>query len=235
MEKLGAGSLLQNMNPKYPYCLMGTKGGIKGTAIEATADTINSSVPGNVQQVALYEQLTPIDTVGSITSEIIGPSKGWIGFFNRKSGMDNPADSVTFSIIPLDKSGTPYPWLGFNEVNLDTLNISKIDATQYPFLQIKATFNDAKIRTTAQLDHWIITYLGVPEASVMTTKQMVIFKQDSVQEGDSAYMKIAFRNTSRYNMDSVLTVLSITNAFNQETELFRGKASGIASKRHHFL
>ena len=90
-------------------------------------------------------------------------------------------------------------------------DLTSIDAQLYPYLRIESKLSDSILRTPVQQKRWTILYEGVPEGSIMP---QIAFEQsqDTLQEGDSLVIKIAYQNISSYEMDSVLVLALIRNS-----------------------
>jgi len=211
----GSGTFFDKYGIKenWPYLLKGTKDGALGSAREQTADLSGTSpVSPDKQIIQDYDQIGPKQTEGDMTSELVGPAKKWQTFYKQNEDKDNPADSVWYDIYMYDNDGAEYPFVvGSNEgsISLDT-----IDAIKYPHLRVKMYYKDDTLRTPQQLNYWIITYKGVAEGAVITNPSLpyVFIPQDSVSDGDSITVGLAFQNVSRYNFDSLLVKGTWTEA-----------------------
>ncbi len=201
-EEYGA-SKIRIINPGDPYGLIGVKGSAPGSAIEAIADYSSAIDPKDVQ-FSIATQLFPYLSEGSLTSWPVGPSKKWKQFYKITGDeYDNDADTVTYSIIGVGNDGTDS--IFFEDITAKTTNISNINADRFQYLKVKATYKDGGNYTPAAQQRWTVLYDGVPEGSLMPE---IAFEQthDTIQEGDTIGFKIAYKNISKFDMDSLLVL-----------------------------
>ncbi len=213
--QLGGGGLIDRLGVQetWPYLLSGTKDGPKGSAREQTADVSATSPLSPPKQIIQdYAQIGPKFTEGDMTSELVGPAKKWQTFYKENEAKDNPADSVWYDIYMYDKNGIEYPFVtGSNETSL---SLDTIDAIKYPNLRVKMYYKDDTLRTPQQIKYWLITYKGVAEGAVITNPSLpyVFIPNDSISDGDSITVGVAFQNVSRYDFDSLLVKATWTDA-----------------------
>ena len=80
------------------------------------------------------------------------------------------------------------------------LTFLRVNATTYPYLQLKMRNVDTANYTPYQLSYWRINYVGVPEGAIAPN---IYFQMDTaVDVGQPINFKIAFKNVS----DFLLTV-----------------------------
>ena len=143
-------------------------------------------------------------TSGTITSPVFGPARSWTAFHWRgNSSETTPGDSISFNIIGVSAGGT--------ETNLYTLdstvkdfNISAINASQYPYLKLSMFNSDTAVGTPYQLRYWRLNYNPIPEGAVAPNVLFVM--KDTATQGELVDFKLAFKNISPTNFDSLLRV-----------------------------
>ncbi len=202
LEQFGAAKI-RPLKHGEPYGLMGYKGDEIGKATELVANP-ESNVDPSYQEIPGSKQFTPLLTSGSITSQKIGPSQKWKQFYRIFGDeKDSEADSFNYSIIGI--THTNRDTVLVHRTLAKTVDLSFIDATEYPYLKIRAFFKDEEMRTPAPQKRWTVLYDGVPEGSLMPD---LVFEQthDTIQEGDSIGFKIAYKNISTFGMDSLLVM-----------------------------
>ncbi len=230
--KLGGSGLIDKLGIKenWPYLLKGTKGGKPGSGREQTADLSGASpISPEKQIIQDYDQIGPKQTEGDMTSELIGPAKKWDTFFKDNEAKDNPADSVWYDIYMYDKDGAEHPLIsGSNE---SSLNLDTVDALKYPNMRVKMYYKDDTLRTPQQIKYWLMSYKGVPEGSVITNPILpyVFVPSDSVSDGDSITIGLAFQNISRYNFDSLLVKGTWTEANGNSTVFLNQRMKALLS------
>lgn len=186
-----------------PYGIIGEKGGpILDETLEITADY---SLPdpqsqGDNKAVLLF----PLNTNGTLTSRSVGPSTKWTQFYYRLyEESDSPDDSIAYTIIGVRKDQTE-SILYQNRTELST-DLTAVDAKEYPRLKIQTYYEDASVRTPLQQKRWTLLYDGIPEGSMMPNIAFSL-NNDTLQEGDSLRLEIAFQNISELDFDSLLVL-----------------------------
>lgn len=199
LEQFGAAEI-RAIKYGDPYGLMGFKGDDIGEAIEIIAN-YESTVDPKDQQIPGSRQFFPFLTEGNITTKKVGPSQKWKQFYQIAGSKDTDADTVSYSILGVRQNNADT--ILISNITTKTVDISSIDASVYPYLKVRAYFKDEDKRTPAPQDRWTLLYDGVPEGSLMPD---LVFEQthDTIQEGDSIGFKIAYKNISTFDMDSIL-------------------------------
>jgi hypothetical protein len=98
---------------------------------------------------------------------------------------------------------------------VDTANpidISSVDASQYPRMKLKTYMEDFQLRTPPQLLKWQVYYQPVPEGALNPV--YYTFQSDTVQEGDQISLSMAFENISSTGMDTLLVDYFVFDANN---------------------
>lgn len=86
-------------------------------------------------------------------------------------------------------------------LNLNTV----INASQYPFIRLSATYIDSTNMTPAQLDRWHVLYQPIPEAAIDPSNLYSwLTLQDSIHAGEKVKFAVDIKNISNYPMDSLL-------------------------------
>jgi hypothetical protein len=212
-ELLGA-TKIRAIKHGEPYGLIGRKGvGPVESKYEATAD-YSSSVDPKSQTTSISAVLFPLQTNGDLVSQKIGPSKLWKQFYYRQKPGDSPMDTSIYSLIFVDTAGIDT--LYYPDIATSSVDLSSVDAKKYPYAKISTYYSDPDLRTPQEQKRWTILYDGVPEGSLMP-KLAYEQSADTLQEGDSLTVKIAYQNISALPMDSVL-VLAINRKANNEID-----------------
>jgi hypothetical protein len=141
------------------------------------------------------------DTVGYITSPIVGPAKGWKTLYWRGNSIEQPSnDKVKVSVIGVDNSGVETLLYDLNQSQQD-FDLSSISAQQYPYMRLQMEAEDAKTLSPYQLQYWTVDYEGVPEGALAPS--IYLSGKDTVDIGEPLSVGIAFKNISNVAFDSL--------------------------------
>ncbi len=155
------------------------------------------------------------DSVGLITSPVIGKAKAWYQLHWRGKKIDpTDGDIPNVDIYGINAEGAEelvMPNLSFAQQDHD---ISSINAQQYHSLVLKMRNVDSTHYTPYQLRYWMVTYDPVPEGAV--APNLYFTTRDTVEVGEPFNFGIAFKNISNYKFDSIKVKLAITDRNNIE-------------------
>ena len=165
--------------------------------------------PGQATEEVVYANYASIEarmlgqrSSGSITSEIIGPSSEWDrAYYNIESG--NFQDSFNLQIFGVrpNKEDT----LLMENIENTDIDLSSLNAKDFPLIKLKGDFKDEADRTSPQLKNWRVTHEGVPEGTINVARAYEDFNgKDTLLEGEVFNSKFAFENISQYSFDSIL-------------------------------
>ncbi len=168
---------------------------------------------------------------GDITSVPIGKAKEWNTLEWKTSVYDNQVtgDSCSLDVYGLDKNLTTATLLLKEQMDRK-IDLSKINASDYPYLQLKLHDYDVVKRTPTQLDFWRVYYSGIPELAVNPNISWK-FHNDTLQQGETLKMEVAVDNISDLVMDSVLIKFRIQDATNKEVIIEKNYPSLAANNR----
>ncbi|MDX1955712.1 MAG: C25 family cysteine peptidase [Chitinophagaceae bacterium] len=156
------------------------------------------------------------DYMGFATSPILGPAKEWKQLKWRGTSNDVPFEDIaTVDIIGVTSEGVEAPLLtgiGYDDQDYD---ISGIDANAYPFLRVRIKNIDSTHLTPYQLRYWRLLYDPVPEGAVAPN---ILFAptKDTFEVGEPVDFRLAFKNVSDADFDSLRIKLVVTNQNNVE-------------------
>ncbi len=153
------------------------------------------------------------DTVGYIHSPVFGAAKQWKQLIWRGGTTDQiPGDAPTVDVIGINNTGVEITLLSNLTVSQQDYDISTISAVQYPFLKLRMRNIDSINLTPYQLKYWRLTYVPVPEGALAPN---VFFQmKDTFDLGEPLEFKIAFKDISEANFDSLKVKMLLTNASN---------------------
>jgi len=143
---------------------------------------------------------------GFIKSPIIGPAKKWTSLHWKQHSVDNfPSDSVRLQLVGIRADGSTDTIIhGIPPDSMDVLKLNdRMNALNYPYCQMIVYMKDDSMRTPAQMDEWQVLYSGVPELAI-TPKKGLTFYKDTIMQGDTVKMTLAYSNISNIDADSLL-------------------------------
>lgn len=156
--------------------------------------------------------------VGTISSTLVGPATQWTSVSNyfRPRTTLTQDDTYKFDIYGLDLAGNKT--LLYDNIREADLDITSLDASQYPFLQLKGSFTGEKEAIPHQLDHWRVVHKAAPEGVLLF--DTLTYKENSILEvieGEEVGIAYKFLNISGDDFTGDLIVRYIL--FNQNTNL----------------
>lgn len=154
-------------------------------------------------------------TEGTYFSPAIGPVTEWGKLTWEGEASNNPSDNSYLKVF--GSSPNQEDSLLIDNIVESEIDLSLLDPIKYPFIRLAYYAKDEVDRSPLQLYHWHVLYKGVPEAAVNPSKLFSIEK-DTIQEGESINLQVAFENISLFDMDSLLVRYSIRDKFNNESE-----------------
>ena len=151
---------------------------------------------------------------GYQTSQQIGPALSWSSLSWEYSSIEtvNPGDSIHLKVYGIGASGQEELLLDELTQGTSPLDLSGIDAGQYPYLRLRAYLEDLQFRTPPQLRRWQVEYQPVPEGALNT--RYFSFAGDTLEEGEEAAFSMAFENISDVPMDTLLVDYFVFDASN---------------------
>jgi hypothetical protein len=147
------------------------------------------------------------DTLGFITSPKFGPAASWKEMHWRGKSLDNSqGDNPSVQIIGIDTLGNSTTLFNVNKAQQD-VDISSVNASKYPYIQLKMRNADSLNFTPYQLSYWRLNYQAPPEGAL--APQVYFKSKDTLEQGEILHFGIAFKNISLYSFDSIKVKLNI--------------------------
>ncbi len=191
-----------------PYILLGEKGAAPGSALEITgADT---------EAIQLNETLSGSFTSGTITSPLIGPATTWESF--NYSVESSGSDSFNFDLIGIAADGTRQ--VVNSDVTTNSLDLSFVDASAYPRLQMEADLTDDTDLTVPQLARWQINFQSPPDGLLFFAGNSVDGSLAvEIEEGQQLQTTFGYVNLSEIDFtDSLVVQYNTTNLTDRTVE-----------------
>ena len=198
-EKVGCRyDQLRSIPDGNPIVVLGKKGALPGTATVITqANLVSNGTPF----LDLLTTLTGIKSEGALHSTLIGPSKDWTDFeFDWWTLDEIYGDSLKVDVIGIRKDNTET--VLYSKLEQGQHPLASVDANEYPKLRLEAAAQDENNYSAPQIGRWEVFHQPAPEAALDPNISLEL--PDSIVEGQVLNIKIAGRNLSEYDLDSVL-------------------------------
>jgi hypothetical protein len=157
---------------------------------------------------------------GQFVSSIIGPSRKWNSIHWKETSIDGSiGDTTTLFLIGLKSDFSEVTLYSSTSIQKDT-SLSFINATIYPYLKIVQKKKDSIFRTPSSTRYLQLKYDLVPEGSLQLSVNNPI--KDTLDVGEPLQLKLAFKNISNANFDSVRLFVSSTDPQNNSQTWFDG-------------
>jgi len=179
-------------------------------------------------KIEMHHPYISPDTLGFITSPKFGPAAAWKQMHWRGHSLEvSSPDAPTVSVLGIKTSGIVDTLLTVNQTAQD-VDISTIDATVYPYLQLRMRNIDSVKLTPYQLDYWRLNYDPVPEGAIAAN--LFLTKKDSLDGGEKMNFGIAFKNVSPTNFpDSIQMKAYIIDQYNVTHPILLPRQKPLAS------
>ena len=152
------------------------------------------------------------DTLGYVTSPTFGPASKWNQLKWRGSSVvANPTNTFNIYVIGIDTLGNQTQLLSFGN-NFQDVDISSINATQYPYIQLMMRNVDSINLSPYQLRYWRVLADLVPEGAMSPNIKYSFadsankIATDTFQAGEMIKLAIAFKNVSDTTFRDSITV-----------------------------
>nr|MCU0388964.1 hypothetical protein [Chitinophagaceae bacterium] len=167
---------------------------------------------GLFDRIQINLNLPTVDTTGIVTSPLLGPSTGWKSAEWTGAPVDNgQGDRVRISVIGVSPNGTETKLFDAPETQ-GSIDLSSVNAQQYPNLKLRMESTDSLSGTPWNLQYWRVYYTPVPEGALAAN--ILLNDKDTLLQGESYNFRIAFKNISNRNFDSLLLRVSVTDKNN---------------------
>lgn len=196
------GSVMIDSVRRYNRCswaMIGHKGAAAGSVPEAF---------NRIGELVSTQQLFPVlpDT-GYIASPLIGPAAAWT---ELRLGRSPVAETdIRISVIGVDTADVEQTVL--DGANLETVDLSGIDAAQFPFIRLRAALAPESA-TPPELKAWSLAY--VQPAELALNYQSVAVLQDSVIQGIPVGVSFGILNAGEAAASNVPVLLEAIGSDN---------------------
>lgn len=164
------------------------------------------------------DAITP-DTTGNIVSPVLGPAKAWKQLRWNGASMDSiPGDNARIDVVGIKNDGIADTLMQNITPLQQTVDVSSVDATTYPFVQLTMHNADTTNVTPYQLDYWRLTYVPAPEGAINPSQYFTV--KDTVEVGEPLQFKVAFKNVTNIPFGDSMKVKVVVTDRNNVTHAF---------------
>ena len=147
------------------------------------------------EKVTLSANVTGLSNNGIVTSPVFGPGKSWKQLQWSGNTIDNiPGDNPLVSVIGVQVNGQADTLINNIVLSQQSVDLSSINAAQYPYIKLQMHNMDTTNYTPYQLQYWRLTYDPAPEGAVNPGQYFTI--KDTVEVGEPLQFKMAFKNVT---------------------------------------
>jgi hypothetical protein len=191
LESLGSAQC-RRIKFRDSWAIIGYKGAAIGSALE-------SYMPNGTGPAILRDTLSVRAESGTILAPSIGPTLRWR---NLTWQADVPsACSFSISVLGQSKLTGGIDTLISRAADVSSLDLSTIDAKQYPIISLLGDFSTEKKDFTPTLKTWQVTYDPVPDLA--TGPQVFSQSADTILVGEQVRLRLEVHNIGQAAADSV--------------------------------
>lgn len=203
-ENWGADNIRFQAN-YYPYIFYTVKGDVS-QSVEVLGTSTTDIIDLNIDLKTNF-------TYGDITSLLIGPAQNWEEIEWACHQQEENTDETNYlKVYGVDNSGNST--LLKDSVTDNSLTITDISIDQYPYLKLGFHTYDPTYKTPGQLDYWQVEYTPLTDLVINPTEAYE-FYSDTLQQGETGSMTLAYKNIGSQDADSLLVKYWLTNSQNK--------------------
>jgi hypothetical protein len=164
---------------------------------------------------------------GNFFSQLLGPAKSWSSIHWTENPLEtNSADEIKYKVYGLQQNFSESLVYSSSSKIKDT-SIAFIDAKNYPYLRIEQENKDTVNNTPWQQRYLQVKYDPVPEGALTMASNIPM--KDTLEVGEPMKFKMAFKNISPTQFDSVRLYMTSTDPSNTTKVIFNGNKKPIVS------
>ncbi|HEV7332981.1 MAG TPA: C25 family cysteine peptidase [Flavisolibacter sp.] len=199
-------------------------------------DVRNAETPKWAFTEGIYDRISlSVDyftsgTSGSLKSPVFGPAKTWKEFRwdGRSTDSTVGSDKTYINLIGVKRNGVTDTLVRDIDINQRVVNISSVNAEDYPYMQMFMHSMDSTYHTPYQLRYWRLTYDPLPEGLV--APNIYFQMKDTFDVGEPVDFRLAFKNISPASyMDSLNVKVTVADRNNIQRQISVPKIRPVAS------
>jgi hypothetical protein len=174
-----------------PYILMYKKDDPTWPVLERLGE-LDAPLEETVLLNGLWDQ-------GTMVSQTIGPAKKWTNLSFDLSEI-TPEDEWQIALWGRRQDGSRA--LLLPEITTNEIDLSFIDANEFPYLDLDYFSADSVLRSAVQLDYWQIKFDGLPDLALNPSNQLQ-WSGDTIHQGQTISIDLSIENLQAAPADSV--------------------------------
>ena len=152
---------------------------------------------------------------GSMKTPPVGPAAKWNNLvWDVDDSQFGSRDTVNVSVFGVNANGVED--LLIDSVEIRNIDLSFVDAAEYPFLSIRYYVTDRQ-RTPIHLNWWRVYYDPMPDLSMAASAESVFL--DSIQQGAALKLPFEVTNVSAFDMQPTSISYQIISENNEVVNL----------------
>ncbi|GAB4092468.1 putative type IX secretion system sortase PorU2 [Flaviaesturariibacter terrae] len=208
-------TLIDSMNRKRVFAFVFQKGNSNFIPVQGLS-------AGGFDVMSLTALAPASDSTGSITSPLFGPAARWKTMQWSGSNLEpSRPDSVLVSVLGVRLNNTVDTLIRDIRPGQNSVDVSGIDASVYPYLKLRMVTSDTANYTPQQLDYWRIYYS--PRAEGAVAPNLLFEMRDTFDVGEPINFRLAFKNVSEVGFDSLRVKAIVTDRNNVATVIQLGR------------
>ncbi len=156
------------------------------------------------------------DTLGYIVSPRLGPAKEWKQLHWDGYSQETGNDNIEIEVVGARQDNSRHVLATLDEATKSS-DVSFIDASEFPFIELRMKNVDTVTSTPYQLRYWRLNYEPYPEGAI--APNIYFEAKDTVDLGEMVKIGVAFKNISDKNFDSLKLKLLLIDRNNVQHEL----------------
>lgn len=169
----------------------------------------------DINDVSLLDiTATSRDTLGTVQSPVFGPAKSWKSLKWRGNSKETSVGDIPLvDLIGVSNTGVETVLLTSLGLAQQDVDLTSINANNYPFLKLRMSNKDAINLTPYQLRYWRLIGDMVPEGALAANIKYNF--KDTLELGEPLQVAIAFKNISSTTFsDSIRVKVQVFNSSN---------------------
>jgi hypothetical protein len=162
------------------------------------------------QQVSAIFQIKSLWDRGSLTSGKIGPALSWDEIDWETTLMEE--DTASIDVIGVGDDGVETSL--FDNILVENIDLSSIDADLYPFIRLRFNSNDPK-QTAPQLEALRVYFEGIHDLS-LNPDSYFVFHSEELDEGDVLSLEVDISNITQKPSPLTKIEYTVTDESNVE-------------------
>lgn len=210
-------STIEALVDGQPAIFYGKKGGADGTAIEIISN--GTGIPLPDQLLDYSGTFAGTYSSGTIRTGRIGPAKEWSSL--NYDVEERTGDQLFLVVTGISPNGTEGQLFEGNR--LGNIDLSTVDAVNYPFIRLQLAMEDQALLTPPKLNSLSVIYTPTPDGMLVSPNRV----NDELPEGREYTRPFGFVNISDEPFeDSVSVTFTLANVTSGTTYIQQLKGAG---------